>query len=511
MTPPEWFTAVPGVAYDAIRWGNPNATIALCTLWGRVDHVKDVDTYCMMGNCVSPVGVDFVVRTLLANPQIKVLRVEGPDLSGTKALLHAAVRVTTVSGVPLVVDSYSGDGARVYYLCQRESNIVPVPPPDPGESPTGRGWPGQRIVGTSLWDVWPRVIGEVVRHGAVSPTAYGTEQRECLALTWVFGVAATLAEVPEWAGALQFNGLPEDACAADLREALDHYAAVHFLGTAPAPEGVEYTYSDRLRRRWDDQIARCIETLRADPEQRRAVAVTWDVGKSSQFDPTASALASLVKQAGDRLSPAERRALDLRFASDAAGKNPPCLVMLWFRRGTDGSLFTHATFRSHDLYKAGVPNAWGLCRLAEHVAGELDWPVGRLAICSLSAHVYGQDWEAARTLAQERGRRVYEDDSERAILRVRSTPPDPNSNPCPVCAAAVGSACPLEVAHAERSLLAHQGVAVDLLGPDGATRATIEGATAEGVEREVLEAGWVSTLSHAAFMAREIARLETPR
>jgi len=141
VTPPEWFTAVPGVAYDAIRWGNPNATIALCTLWGRVDHVKDVDTYCMMGNCVSPVGVDFVVRTLLANPQIKVLRVEGPDLSGTKALLHAAVRVTTVSGVPLVVDSYSGDGARVYYLCQRESNIVPVPPPDPGESPTGRGWP----------------------------------------------------------------------------------------------------------------------------------------------------------------------------------------------------------------------------------------------------------------------------------------------------------------------------------------------------------------------------------
>ena len=244
-----------------------------------------------------------------------------------------------------------------------------------------------------------------------------------------------------------------------VREALDHYAAVHFLGTAPAPEGVEYTYSDRLRRMGDDQIARCIATLRADPEQRRAVAVTWSVG-----DPKG------LRAEDDDLGGHPHDNLP----SDAAGKNPPCLVMLWFRRDADGALFTHATFRSHDLYKAGVPNAWGLCRRAEHVAGELGWPVGNLAISSLSAHVYSQDWGAARTLAQERGRKVYEDDSERAILRVR------------------GGAL----------------LAVDLLGPDGATRATIEGLTAEGVEHEVLEAGWVSTLSHAAWLGRELARAE---
>ena len=405
MTFPPNFIPVPGVAYDSCVFPNPDGYLAVVCLWAVVDRVAAAhpDAY-MVGPCVSPVGVDHVIRTLLANPQITRLQIEGPDLSDTGNLLRAALNLSQHGEPLLQADDTSFRPGR--HLRDRASVVVPVPPPDPGESPTGRGWPGQRIVGESLWTVWPRVVGEVVRHGAVSPTAYGTEQRELLALTWVFGVAATLAEVPEWAGALQLNGLPEDACAADLREALDHYAAVHFLGTEVAPEGVEYTHHDRLRRKWDDQIARCISTLRADPEQRRAVAVTWDVGKSSQFDPTASALARLAAQAIDRLEPSQRAAFDLRFASDAASKNPPCLVMLWFRRDADGSLFTHATFRSHDLYKAGVPNAWGLCRLAEHVAGELGWPVGKLAICSLSAHVYGPDWTAARTLAQEHPERA---------------------------------------------------------------------------------------------------------
>ena len=279
---------------------------------------------------------------------------------------------------------------------------------------------------------------------------------------------------------------------------LDTYAAIHFLGRAAMPDGVAYTYAERMRRTWDDQIVRIVQVLREDPNQRRAIVSTWDNGAC---DDTAL--------------------LQFGRPSDAGAANPPCLTHLWFRRDTDGSLFTHATFRSHDLLRAGVPNAWGLCRLAEHVAEELGWPVGRLAIVSLSGHVYSDGWEAARELAQARGRgAVYEDDSERAILRVRrgvereewaaherraerAEWSAEHSDRCAHCGLLVvlwgGSGD-------DGCYYDHSVIAVDLLSREGAVLDTIQGRTAEGVEREVLERGWVSTLSHAAWLGREIVR-----
>ena len=99
----------------------------------------------MVGPCVSPVGVDFVIRTLLANPQITVLRVEGPDLSGTKALLDEALAKHQHGQPPRrVPGGMDWNSLSVQYILRsaRRAVIVPVPPPDPGESPTGWGWPG---------------------------------------------------------------------------------------------------------------------------------------------------------------------------------------------------------------------------------------------------------------------------------------------------------------------------------------------------------------------------------
>lgn len=499
MTP---FVPVPGVPYDACAFPNPGGTVAVVCLWQPVERAveRHPDAF-MVGPTVSPVGVDYVCRTLLANPQITRLIVQGPDLSGTRALLAHALQGDFPAGFPddlkgalegLVAPrgaEVGGEADRYDLNPDRVPLVLPVPLPPPGTVGTRRGPPARTFVGTSLWTVWPRLLGEVVRHGAESPTAYGSRQRELLAVSWTFGVGATLTTTPPWVREV-LNGLGEDAGEADLRDALDAYARVHFLGTEARSDGVAYTYYGRLTTMGDDQIARCIETLRADPEQRRAVAVTWDVGQRGPVLPTT-----------------ER---DATRPSDAAGKNPPCLTHLWFRRDEDGSLYTHATFRSHDLLQAGVPNAWGLCRLAEYVARALGWPVGRLTICSLSGHVYDQGWAQAKQIAQERGRGAAYEEDDRAILRVRrvedGVPPLAFSTALGRRTQAhVDALSPEERRVLELRFSFEARVAVDLLLPDGSTADTIEGRT-EAVEREVLERGWVSTLSHAAWLGRELAR-----
>jgi len=575
---PNNFIPVPGVAYDACAFPSPSPSLSACTavccLWEPVERAaKNYRHAYMVGPCVSPAGVDYILRTLRANPQITGLLITGADLSGTRALLITALKTSGLAA------AWTADENVFNLLHDRPSIVPPIPPPDPGLQGTRRGPPARTYTGETLWSVWPRLLGDIVRHGTTSPTAYGTEQKELLAASWTFDAQATLGpppildasdlgghphddlpvdllpRIPSWVaqvvlplpdirwkaswhqtGAVwdeagsgwgiyplsdghwnvrmgdangeialgHFNSLEaaKAAVAAELRRdptvyALEHYALVHFLGVDARPEGVDYVYFDRLTQKDDDQLARCFTVLQEDPEQRRAVAVTWDTGTETQ-------------------------------PSDAAGKNPPCLVMLWFRRDEDGSLYTHATFRSHDILRAGLLNAWGLCRLAEDMANNLGWPLGRLTISSLSAHVYSDGWEQAETLAQAHGRKVHEEDP-RSILRIRHVPPPPPDSRYPNVCEFIN--CRAPVMHVETFAGGNRGwcavhtpwsghheycgkqcpemigasIAVDLLSPEGVTLRTIEGKTAEGVEREVLEQGWVTTLSHAAWLGRSLA------
>jgi hypothetical protein len=72
----------------------------------------------------------------------------------------------------------------------------------------------------------------------------------------------------------------------------------------------------------------------------------------------------------------------------------------------DDYLHLFALFRSHDLFKAGIPNAIGLLGLQAYLAKESGLKPGRLCITSLSAHIYEEDWNDAKQLVecQVRGR-----------------------------------------------------------------------------------------------------------
>lgn len=444
------FNAVPGVRYARCLMWDPRGDHAYCSLWGDPAslplYLHQRGVY-LSGRCVSAAGVDRMVATLRANPQITKLCVGGPDLTGLRVRIKQQLQAAGIW-----VRTHAADGdfqGDIHWLTRDRAPVIGDFTTPPDDVPRAPGPPGRSYVGRTLWAVWPRVLGEIVRHGATSPTSYGSAQRELLALTWTFNAAHTLAHVPDW---LPVDTLP--GAEGSPWQRLDAYAEAHFLGTAPAPKGVSYVYADRLRGAFgDDQIQACIDALRENPGQRRALASTWDGGNAEAA------------------------------RSDATKRDPPCFVSVWFRQDARGGLYTHALFRSHDMLRAAVGNAWGLCRLARHVADALDWPLGQLTITSLSAHVYDDGWTRAEELAQARGRGAAVEDDDRAILDVRPCT-DP-SWPAP-------------------------GVGIEIVrfADDGAEVATIRAPSAERVIQEALERGWVSTLSHAAWLGRMAAHVQ---
>jgi thymidylate synthase len=109
-----------------------------------------------------------------------------------------------------------------------------------------------------------------------------------------------------------------------------------------------------------DQIAWVVERLRADPGCRSATITT--------FQPLT----------------------DTAYI--------PCVSMLDFWR-PHGALELVVYAHSLDFGKKAYGNLVELTRLQEHVAGELDAPLGRLCVHAKSAHVYEPEWALMARLA----------------------------------------------------------------------------------------------------------------
>lgn len=115
--------------------------------------------------------------------------------------------------------------------------------------------------------------------------------------------------------------------------------------------GFDYTYGERLRTDID-QIQLVTEKLKAHRTTRRAVAITWQPNIDNKPD-----------------------------------FHPPCLIALDFMiRGEKLHLTTF--FRSWDVGQAAPSNIYGLYKLMEIIAREVDADIGSLTIFACSAHLY---------------------------------------------------------------------------------------------------------------------------
>ncbi len=379
----------------------------LCTVWNEPELIFNrsavvQEKAAIVGTLYSRQGINIILRNLALNPQITTLIVWGNGtLSNTqfgvagKAVLEALWQNGldadgTINGTqfkiekeidPAVVEKirtnvtwrdlstepFEAVEAALAKIDSGPAYMEAVSFPD-HETEAVETFPSEIVGwltrGRTIMEAWSRVVDRIMRYGVIKGTQYGYQQRELIGVTWV--VTAEDADAPnlklaaDWPETLrQTTGATADA--------LTKYFNVFLSPEAPA--GLAYTYGNRLMRYPSDaapidQIEEVLKKqLRDSPDSRRAVATT------------------------------------MVPAVDKDHTSPPCITQVQALQ-TDGALHFLVTARSHDIFKAAIPNAFGLRKLQQNIARDLGFSVGALQITSQSAHIYEQDWEDAFRLAR---------------------------------------------------------------------------------------------------------------
>jgi thymidylate synthase len=372
----------PAFYRDSLTVGNPASSVGICTLWTPRSHISaglEDASYAVVGNLYSREGIGLLVRNVLASPTLRHLVVCGADLSGTGQALSLLIKEGARAHPGLVdpaipaeavdefchgvaVHDYRGerDPQRLRHIVEgldrsaqiRRPRLFPRPEPRVETYPTEPD--GLVVRADSVAETWLRALADLMRFGEVTPTEYGSRQREVLNLLMVVEREDPHEpELPFW--------LPVS------RELIEQYARQVLEHTSD--HGLSYTYGSRLRAlRGTDQLDGMAAELQRCGHSRRAVAVLWDPEQ-------------------DRLS-----------------SQPPCLISVQARL-KDDTLHLMAYLRSSDVHRAWPLNAFALLRMQALLARRLGVPkLGPLATLAGSAHVYEESWPAVSTLIDQQAR-----------------------------------------------------------------------------------------------------------
>lgn len=469
----------------------------------------------VVGPLRTMLGIDLLVRSLLANPQIRVLGWDGPDLSTGERVSRAFWEVFSLGDYEGILEKAIGPVAvwatrevvvvlnreirdAVAHLhdvgidCDRPGGAIILPPPEaPSTIRAPHGDPGDRIAGDTLSDVWPRVLRRVLECGREVSTQHG-ETRELLNLVSVVrDPDGSLDEfrsseydpedhAPEWQHGDGSDGGVRicRACARDhraFRNDVPHpvlglswadVEAYYERMTGPeVPEGSTYSYGSRMRGSVDpaclglpsigpDQIERVNVLLAAKPYTRAAFLSPW--------------------------RPEEDAGLE-------GGR--PCLVGVWFRavaeRGeTDvrqrSTLHLTICFRSHDLANAYPTNLAAACLWLVKTAEAHGMAVGTLTCLSMSAHIYEHAYKAAQD-----------------AVKAYKPKPGPRWDQRAAWHVAV---------RVDRRLQA------TVTTPDGSNVvAGFEAKTPETLLRDIAESGLIQETGSALWLGREVERVRRSR
>ncbi len=461
-------------------------TVGFCTVWNEPKAVLQqapslLEKAAIVGTLYSAQGVNVILRNLALNPFIRRLYVwghghlsqtkfgivglgvlrklwaEGPQPDGSVAgtsfrlqqeidldiLQHMRqhIELVDVSTEDLAgaVATVESTAVELYMKPVRFPDAVPTTPDTfPSEQV---GW---LVRGHDIVDTWTRVVERIMRYGVVKGTQYGSQQKELIGITWVVRSEdpANVRLPTDWPPELRDT---TGATEAAIREYHDVFLS------AEKPPGVSYTYGNRLMRyprpdggTLDQIVESIIRNLKASPDTRRAVATT------------------LVPWV------------------DARSDEPPCITQVQGIQ-TGGNLHFLVTVRSHDIFKAAIPNAFGLRMLQQRVAGETGFALGALQITSQSAHIYEADWENAKKLAacafwEAPARKLSAEDADpRGIFLVR----------------------------------VHDGkILVEFQGTDGTPLLSLEGTSADRLALELSKHDLMSQPSHALDIGIQLARAE---
>src|SRR3989338_7269817 len=380
-------------------------SIGFCTIWNEPEATvkrdpRVLERSAIVGTLYSRQGVNAILRNLALNPQIRTLYLwgygtlsntpfgltgksilvniwtggidENDMVRGTSFKIDSEIPATVIETIRANVelrDISTLTFEEAMASLQQSGDAVPYMRPQVFPDPVQEkidmfpseqvGW---LVRGRTVVEAWTRVVDRIMRYGTTKGTQYGMQQRELIGVTWVIS-----AEDP----AEPFLNVdwPEEVrkTIGLTKEAINEYHGV-FL-SKELPQGIIYTYGNRLMQYPApggapiDQIEDVIiKSFRSSPDTRRAVATTM-------VPPI-----------------------------DKDSNEPPCITQVQALQ-SGGALHFLVTVRSHDIFKAAIPNAFGLRMLQMRVASELGFSMGVLQITSQSAHIYEADWDNAKKLA----------------------------------------------------------------------------------------------------------------
>ena len=483
-------------------------SVGLCTVWNEPELVFNRsaairEKVAILGTLYSRHGVNVILRNLALNPTIRTLYLWGHGalsntafglagrtileqfwragveadgtVSGTKFKLEkeikpailekirAAVRLEdlsdrTLSEVEKLIEAAGSSHAAKASRDKPYMSPVAFPPAVPEAvevfpSETV-GW---LVRGRSILDAWSRVVERIMRYGVIKGTQYGYQQRELIGVTWLAASEdpddPDLSLAADWPQELrQLVGASADS----LRE----YFRV-FL-SPECPPGIAYTYGNRLQRY--PHFVRLGRTSRDKP------------GNINQIEEV------IIKQM--RASPDSRRAVATTMVPsiDKDSKEPPCLTQIQTLQ-SGGALHLLATVRSHDIFKAGLPNAFGLRTIQKKIAATLGFTLGQLQITSQSAHIYEQDWTEAFKLT-----RCLFWEREPSLTFNPATQSDPRGN----------------------FIITIEGdeLVATLQGPEGETLLKLTGPSAKHLAKKITQLELLARTDHLADVAMELQKAE---
>lgn len=228
------------------------------------------------------------------------------------------------------------------------------------------------------------------------------------------------------------------------------------------PDGISYTYGNRLRGWFDlthgnaDTLETAAAVLKADQESRGAYISLWDTAHD--------------------LVPPE--------AEDE--RSQPCLTTLFFRKWED-SLSLTATYRAHNLLTAWLENVYGLMAVQNHVAGLAGMEPGRITVLSHSLAINPR--ESRYQIAEEvAGGRRSDDDHDHATGKYHL-----RQDPHGYFVVSIDEEAGLILADHM-----HDNIRIN----------RYQGRTSREVEDQISRDMAVSLVSHALWLGRELARAE---
>ena len=404
-----------------------SGTTAIVTGWTLKDAIAkklDPQEFAVIGQLYSPTrGINFLIRNLLANPQVGTLVIlnatkEDKAAGGCQCLIdffqygfregnsdtgrHCWVILSLFAGyIDLEIGadvlqklrrvikwSEASSIAEAAKQCKFYASKKPAPPwgepldfPMSVVTPTVLPGPryGHRISGRTIAETWVKIIHRIKTTGTIRPTGYDGQWQELIDLM------AVVTEEPEGFYFPEPNYLPCD------RKSIEQYIP-QILEDSPYQEDVKYTYGQRFRS-WfgKDQVEQVISKLIKEIDAASAVMSLWDV-------------------------------------ADHEKGGSPCLNHVWLRV-IDNELSLTATLRSNDMFSAWPSNAMGLRALQQHIRDEIarrseyTLKMGPLITISQSAHLYDDTWENADTLIANQyaaicSQRYYDDPSGNFIIEI---------------------------------------------------------------------------------------------